>query len=61
MYAQSAQSFILTKKLVAVKAPIVAAKVKLAKDVKVKVAAVAKKVLNTFLNPLSISHSDGSL
>lgn len=43
-YANTAQSFVLTKKLVAVKQPIFAAKVQLAKDVKDKVVAVATKV-----------------
>lgn len=44
VYANTAQSFALTKKLVAVKEPIFAAKVQFVRDVKDKVVLVANKV-----------------
>lgn len=43
-FANTAQSFALTQKIVAAKEPIFAAKAQFARDVKVKVAEVANKV-----------------
>lgn len=43
MYVNTAQSFALTKKLVAAKEPLFAAKAQLANDVKVKIVEVANQ------------------